>query len=467
MSTWCRDSASFRDPGGFVFTRDGVLYRQVNESFAAQYAELIESGLYEELTGAGLMVEHEEVALRLDGAPPAHVVLKPRIVPFISYPYEWCHGQLKAAALLTLELQKRAVARGLLLRDASAYNVQFVGGRPVLIDTLSFGPLVDGEPWGAYRQFCQHFLAPLALMSHVDPSLACLLRTHIDGVPLPLAARQLPFSTRFRPGLLTHLHLHARSVVHRSDPDAAAVQMRTSRPRMTRTALLGLIDSLESTVHGLTYDPSGTVWGDYYAHTNYSAPADQHKRDVVARMIQTARADRPIATVWDLGANTGAYSRVAADSGAHVISLDVDAGAVERHYRDCIARGDTRVLPLVQDLTNPSAGIGWKSKERRSLVERGPADLSLALALIHHLAIGHNMPLDEIAQFLRSVSRMLIVEFVPKDDSQVRRMLSVRADIFPDYHQPGFEAAFSSEFRVIERVPVNDSCRTLYLLEGL
>ena len=430
MRRWSRDSASFRDPGGFVFTLDGILYRQVNETFGATYDRLIDSGLYAELTEADLMLDHEEVALRLDGAPTPRAILRPRLVPFISYPYEWCHGQLKAAALLTLELQKRAVARGLVLRDASAYNVQFVAGRPLFIDTLSFGSLVDGEPWGAYRQFCQHFVAPLALMSHVDASLAGLLRSHLDGIPLPLAARQLPLSTRFRPGLLTHLHLHARSIVRRSDPKPAADRAGTRRPRMTRTALLGLIDSLEGTVRGLTYrsaeDSLGRLLRAYEllsvgraAQTGSGcpddwdgagAPADRHdlgsRREYRRLQPGGRRVGRACGQFrFRCRGRRAALSRlrrarrnagVAAHSGSH---------QSERGNR----------------VEVPGAAFTRRPRPRRSL---------LALALIHHLAIGNNLPLDEIAQFLRSISRMLILEFVPKEDSQVQRMLSVREDIF-------------------------------------
>jgi len=466
MTAWTRNPASFRDPSGFVFTQDGVLYRQVNESFAPNYDRLKRSGLYTELTELGLMVEHDEVELRPDGAPPAHVVLRPRPVPFISYPYEWCFGQLKAAALLTLELQRRAIARGLVLRDASAYNIQFLDARPALIDTLSFGALVEGEPWSAYRQFCQHFVAPLALMAHADGSLGQLLRVHIDGIPLDLAASLLPFSTRFRPGLLTHLHLHARSIVRRSKLPVAAGAETASHRRMSRSALLGLADSLESTVRGLAWEPARSVWADYYANTNYTPGAERNKQQLVSRYIETAGARGRLSIVWDLGANTGAYSLIAAAAGAHVVSLDMDHLAVERHYRDCVSRGETRILPLVQDLTNPSGGIGWRNAERRSLAERGPADLALALALIHHLAIANNLSLDEIASFLRSIARTLIIEFVPKDDSQVRRMLAVRPDIFPDYHQGAFEAAFQREFDILNRESIGESSRTLYLMEA-
>ena len=465
MTAWTRSPASFRDPSGFIFIRDGVLYRQVNESFAPHYDRLKRSGLYNELTDLRLMVEHDEVEFRPEGAPPAHVVVRPRPVPFISYPYEWCFGQLKAAALATLELQKHALAHGMVLRDASAYNIQFLDGRPVLIDTLSFGPLIDGEPWSAYRQFCQHFVAPLALMAHANASLGQLLRIHIDGLPLDLAASLLPLSTRFRPGLLTHIHLHARSVATRSNLPAADATGRATHGRMSRLALLGLMDSLESTVRGLTWEQRGSVWADYYANTNYTQAAERDKQQLVSRFIQAARARGSVSIVWDLGANTGVYSRIAAAAGAHVISLDMDHGAVERHYRDSVSRGETRILPLVQDLTNPSGGTGWRNAERRSLAERGPADLVLALALLHHLAIAGNLPLCEIAAFFRSIAVRLIVEFVPKDDSQVRRMLAVRPDIFPDYHQEAFEAAFRRKFRIVDRAPISDSRRTLYLME--
>ena len=193
-----RVAGSFRDPAGFVFTRDGVLYRQVNESFRSNFEALSTSGLYDALTERGLLIRHEEV----DEAPAdpsvAAVVIRPERVPFISYPYEWCPGQLRAGAIATLEAQKVALEHGMTLRDASAYNIQFVGGRPVLIDTLSFEPAVEGRPWVAYRQFCQHFLAPLALTSQVDVRLNQLSRVHIDGIPLDLAAALLPGSTNTR-----------------------------------------------------------------------------------------------------------------------------------------------------------------------------------------------------------------------------------------------------------------------------
>jgi ribosomal protein L11 methylase PrmA len=470
--TWTRDRGSFRDPSGFVFVQGGIAYRQVNDAFSDPYRALMGSGLYEELSRSRLLVPHEEVALRLPDAPAAFAVLRPEQVPFISYPYEWCFSQLKAAALLTLEIQRRALGRGLVLRDASAYNIQFIGPRPIFIDTLSFGPYVEGQPWSAYRQFCQHFLAPLALISYVDPSLSELLRLHIDGVPLSLATSMLPLKTKLKPGLLMHLHLHGRSEAKTSgapredavEPANGGPHRPPGSPAMGRTAMLGLIDSLDRAVRQLSIPQAKTLWSTYATHLNYSESAQQSKRELVARLIGDARASGRVDTVWDLGANTGAFSEIAARTGARVISFDVDHAVVEQHYNESIANGRDRVLPLVQNLANPSPAVGWNHAERRSLADRGPADLALALALVHHLAIGCNVPLPAVAEFFSRICRSLIIEFVPRHDSQVRRMLSLREDVFGDYTQEQFERAFGTHFRIAAAVPVDGTVRTMYLM---
>jgi hypothetical protein len=462
-----RNHASFRDPSGFVFSHGGTVYRHVNAAFGEPYRALMQSGLYEELARDRLLVTHEEVALRIPGAPPALAVLEPEQIPFISYPYEWCFSALKAAALLTLQIQRRALTRGLVLRDASAFNVQFIGVEPIFIDTLSFAPYAEGRPWDAYRQFCGHFLAPLALMSMVDPACRELLRSHIDGVPLALASRLLPMATRFKPGLLMHLHLHSRSEARtRSAPENGSSEKPPAHTRaMGRSAMLGLVDSLERTVRSLELRRADTLWSTYDTHWNYSAAAKTEKARLVAQMIETVAQAETIRTIWDLGANTGEYSQLAAGTGARVIAFDGDHQVVERHFARLTRETGRLVLPLVQDLANPSPALGWNSDERRSLLARGPADLCLALALIHHLAIGGNVPLDSIADFFARVARRLIIEFVPKEDSQVQRMLALREDIFSEYSEASFVAAFERHFRIVQTAPIADTVRTLYLLE--
>ncbi|MHB1296345.1 MAG: methyltransferase domain-containing protein [Anaerolineae bacterium] len=450
-------SGSFRDPSGFLFHREGVLYRQVNTAYREEYERLLGSGLYEALVADGLLIPHAEVDVTPAEAAHAFKIIQPEPIPFISYPYEWCFSQLQDAALATLTIQKRALEFGMSLKDASAYNIQFRQGRPVLIDTLSFACYQEGEPWVAYRQFCQHFLAPLALMSQTDVRLSQLLRVYIDGVPLDLASALLPWRTRLRFPLLTHIHMHAASQKRMSDRtvDTSATH------KISRMAHLGLIDSLESAVRGCTWRPQGTEWADYYTATNYAAAALEDKGAIVARYLEAIAPSQ----VWDLGANTGMFSRIASERAIPTVAFDIDPAAVEQNYRACRARDETHLLPLVIDLTNPSPGLGWAHHERMSFVERGPVDTVLALALIHHLAISNNVPLERVASFFADICHALIIEFVPKSDSQVQRLLATRVDIFDAYTPEGFERAFGRYFRIVEAGRVQGSERTVYRME--
>lgn len=472
-------AASFRDPGGFVFERDGLLLRQVNPCFAEHYDLLMHSGLYDELTAAGLLIEHEEADEPAWRFSEAHRVLRPRRVPLITYPYEWCFSQFQDAALATLDIQRRALARGLWLKDASAYNIQWLAGRPVLIDTLSLERYDEGRPWIAYGQFCRHFLAPLALMHHVDARLGQLSRVHLDGVPLDLASRLLPRWTKLTTGLGLHLHAHARSQRKHSHVSQSRLSSRENglspgignhqaARRFSRRALDLLLHGLEHTVRNLRPPRDKTPWSDYYtALHNYSDEALLAKERLVAGFVATVRPRN----VWDLGANDGRFSRLAAAHGTEVAAWDLDFACVERNYVQARGNGQGNVLPLLLDLINPSPACGWAHHERMSLAQRGPVDLVLALGLIHHLAIGNNLPLARVAEFLARLGRSLVIEFVPKTDSQVRRLLASRADVFPAYQREAFEAAFRAWFRIVaaEPIPGTESAtaagRTIYLME--
>jgi hypothetical protein len=447
---------SFRDPAGFVFERDGVLYRQVNVSFGDSFDRFRSSGLLGELVERGLLVRHEDAEASLAAGRDAHTVLRPEQVPVVSYPYEWCFGQLREAALTTLAAQRAAMSRGFTLRDASAYNVQFLRGRPVLIDTLSFEPIREDRPWAAYGQFCRHFLAPLALMATRDVRLGSLLRTHLDGIALDLAAKLLPRRARMRPGLMLHLSAHARSGGRATPP------VRGSG-RFSERAFRGLVESLESTIRGLEWDPPESVWTEYYERCRtYEPEAIARKEELVRKLIEGAGPE----TVWDLGANTGRFSRIAADRGAFTVSIDADPRVIEVSYRELVREGASSVLPLVMDLADPSPRHGWAHRERMSLADRGPADLVMALALVHHLAIGNNVPLPSLASWLRELGRWALVEFVPKSDPQVQEMLALREDVFSGYTEDGFRAAAEERFEVVGREPIEASGRALYLLRG-
>ena len=448
-------AASYRDAAGFVFRRGGTVYRQVNAGFREAFDAVERSGLFGELAGAGLLVAHEDAELALAPRPrDAYRVLRPALVEYISYPYEWSFSQLKDAALLTLDVQERALARGCVLRDASAYNVQFVGAQPVFIDTLSLAPLVEGQPWFAYRQFCEHFLAPLALMARRDVRLGALHRLYPDGVPLDLASRLLGTRAVMRLGLALHIRAHASAQRRFSGASTDAVKAR----RMSVRQLRQLAEHLRSTVEGLEWRPEGTVWADYERAHNYTDAGLAAKADAVRDALAGLR---PRLTL-DLGANTGTFSRIAVEGGSRVVALDGDPGAVELLYRRLRPAGERAILPLVMDLLNPSPSSGWGHRERLSLAERGPADVVLALALIHHLTLGGTVPLPRVAEYFATLGRAAVVEFVPLDDPQARRLVAHRPEVPHAYTREDFERAFAPLFATREVRPLADSGRLLY-----
>ena len=493
-----RLSSSFRDPSGFLFTENGTLFRCVGRRYRQHYDHLIQSGLYDKLVENELLIPHAEVdpgtIERYPGSrEDIYKIIQPERVPFISYPYEWCFSQLKDAAQTTLKIQKQALEHGMVLKDANAYNMQFHKGAPLLIDTLSFEIYQENQPWVAYRQFCQHFLAPLALMTSRDIRLGQLMRIYIDGVPLDLASGLLPIFTWLKPALLTHIHLHAKAQKRYERQgigghDVIVFPNTLSKRKLTKHSLIALIHHLEAAVSALQWRPTGTEWADYYEGTNYSPAAMNHKKKLVDAYLKEIKPR----TVWDLGANTGVFSHIAAANDAETVAFDVDPAAVEKNYLvvkeghvsrgiELVKRGQISqsrgadcksvplsksILPLCLDLTNPSPTIGWSNAERLSLIERGPADMVLALALIHHLSISNNTPLLNIAAFFSRICKSMIIEFVPKNDSQVQRMLRTREDIFPDYNQDHFETAFGGNFSLTKHEKIADTERTLYLMRN-
>ena len=430
-----REPSSFRDPSGFLFLRDGILYRRINISYKENFDYFLKSGLYKFLTDDGLFVSHEEVGGEIGNlfsSKDNYKTIKPKYIPFISYPYEWCFSQLKDAALITLEIQKKALGFGMSLKDCSAYNIQFYQGKPIFIDTLSFEKYKEGEPWVAYRQFCQHFLAPLALASYTDIRLQQLLRIYIDGIPLDLASTLLPYQTHLKFGILSHIHLHAKSQKYFSESGEDIKKKYT----MSRHKLMALIDSLESAIKNLHWKFTETEWGDYYDRTNYSEDGLEEKNKIVSSFIDELNPK----VVWDLGANNGLFSRTSASKNIFTVSFDIDPVAIEASYSQMVRQKEKNILPLIMDLFNPSSSLGWNHKERLSLAERGPADTALALALIHHLVISNNLPFSSVAEFFSNICGSLIIEFVPKSDSQVKKLLTTREDIFPGYSQEEFES---------------------------
>lgn len=444
------EHSSFKDRAAQVVSYNGEIYRLIYDSGKADYDKLMTSGLYDFLVSNGKLISHIEY----EKFVPVYKVIKPQEV-FITYPYEWSFSQLKDAAILTLDIQEAALKHGMSLKDANAYNVQFYNGGPVFIDTTSFEIYKENSPWAAYNQFCRQFLAPLALMSKKDISLSFLLAQNLDGIDISLASKLLPFCSYMDSGLLRHIHLHSR-VQHRYADSDKKVDMKFSRFQME-----SLIYDLKTCIKNLKIKKFNTEWGDYYSNTNYSEKNFSLKREILEYFKNKIDAD----FVLDFGANTGLFSRIFKDKAKLILSCDIDTQAVEENYFSIRKNNEKNVLPLVIDICNPTPALGWNGEERQSFFERVKnADVVLALAFIHHLAIGKNLPFEKIAQTFARLGNYLIIEFVEKNDSQIQKMLLNREDIFEDYTIENFEKVFSEFYLIEEKVCLTDSCRALYLM---
>jgi hypothetical protein len=433
------EESSFRDPAGQVIIKGNKYLRQVNPCYFDEYQHIMSSGLYDELADKALLLKHTEIARTSEA-----IVLEPEQLWFASYPYEWCFSYLKQAALVTLEANRIALKYDMVLKDASAYNIQWHDGRVALIDTLSFASYQEDQPWIAYRQFIEHFLGPLLLIVYGKGFLHRLPEILMEGIPADVTARLLPARLRLKPSLMMHLYSQTMAKYIKSNRKVS----------MSRRNLEALLDSLEHLVSGLTYETKSD-WTEYQDADSYSEVAREAKKGIVSGML----ADLPKGSLCDLGANTGEYSGLARDMGYKVLATDKDYDCVES-----IARRHPDILTLVVDLCNPSPAIGWANKERRGFLERLKVDTISALALIHHICIGSNVPVGKVAELLASHCSNLIIEFIPPEDPKA--VLLAGDKQFPSYSQQLFEGEFSRHFNIIQRVDIEDSCRSIYRMLG-
>ena len=450
-------ASSYRDPSGFVFENGGKFYRYIAPQYFGDYEMLMESGLYKALRDANRLVAHEEVtnttAFTLMPDQQGKIIL-PEQIPFISYPYEWSFDMWRDAALVTLKIASAALEKNMVLKDATPFNIQFFNGRPVFIDTLSFEQYATGTPWVAYRQFCECFLGPLLLMHYGHRDMGKLFLAYPEGIPLEVIKSLLPLKAKWN--IHVYMHIFLQEKIAGKKKNEKEMQREFSKAKLAL-----LIRGLENFVSGLKPKSNRSAWDDYYTDTVLGADYLAAKEKAVRALADEAEFN----TVLDLGANDGLFSLLLKDKAEYIIATDADSNCINALYKITRLQKIKNILPLVSALHTPSPAIGWANAERTSLTQRLKADLVLALALVHHLAISNNLPLDHIAQRLQGMGEWLIIEFVPKSDVKTQQLLASREDIFHNYSYEKFKESFAQKFDILREDNIGDSGRIIFLMK--
>jgi hypothetical protein len=435
--------------------------RALSERGLADWEALAASPLFREKVAEGKLVCTERV-LEPNGVPAElaqaeiAAVLRHERVPVVSYPYEWTFGMLKDAALLQLELMLGALDDGLVLKDGSPYNIQWRGVQPVFVDVGSFERLRAGEPWAGYRQFCTLVLYPLMLQSYRGVAFQPWLRGSLEGIEPAEMRRLLSFRDRFRRGVLSHVVLHTRLERRYADKE---VKSELRRAGFHAELIRANARKLRKLIGRLDWEPGRTAWSSY-GKTNPYEDADAAAKDAFVRQAAGVRRRR---LLWDLGCNDGRYTRAAAQESDYTVALDADAAVVEGLYHALREEGAETILPLVGNLADPSPGLGWRGRERRPLSERGIPDLTLCLALVHHLALSANVPVSEFLDWLAEFRTELVIEFPTREDPMVRKLLARKGPgANPDYEIDVFERGLAERWRIERREALPSGTRILY-----
>lgn len=459
-----RDAGSFRDPNGQVHLIDGRVFRTVQNRAKEQIEFLHREALIAEAVAAGFLVDTWE--LQSEAWPDALVcaahVFEHRKVPYVSYPYEWGFAALRSAALHHLDFQLWLLERDAALSDASAYNIQFVGGNPVFIDMLSIIPYEDGAYWAGYRQFCEQFLNPLLLRALKGVAHNAWYRGTQEGISSEDLAALLSLRDRMSPNVMTHVVMHAKLQRQARQQQGAAIERARTGRVLSRRAYWGLLTGLRNWIARLS--PAGhsdSTWGHYADDNSYSDSEGAQKAEVIATFCQKVKPGM----LFDLGCNSGAYSQIALKNGAKMaVGFDFDQTAVDKGFHRAKVE-DLSFLPLWLDAANTSPNQGWQQQERLGFLERAQAGAVIALAFEHHLVIGKNLPLQEVIAWLTSLAPRGLIEFVPKDDPTVEIMLALREDIFESYCEANFRDVLSRFARITGQTKVSASGRIIFEFE--
>ena len=444
-----KEPSSFRDPDSVLEFDTKFYYRKISANYLPHYLFFKKSGLKDELIKEGYILPFEEIVDEQPNVGFANQVLKTEKIPFVSYPYEWSFSQLKTAALQTLKINLKALEFGMILKDSSVYNIQFIGSKAIFIDISSFEIHKSNSLWSGYQQFCRHFLAPLLLASYKDVRLIKLLLLNLDGLDLSFTRKLLPIKSLFNTGVLLHLILNTTGIK----------TSRNKKNNLKEQGLISILVHLTDTIENLKLKNKNSEWADYYNNTNYSDSGLLQK----ASIIETFIKELNIKTALDVGANDGKFSKLLSNSSIYTVSTDIDELAVEKNFIDALRDENDNLLSLHLNFANPTPSIGWDNTERKSFYDRAKFDLVLALAVVHHFVITYDLSFEMIAEKFSQIGKYLIIEFPLPEDEKVQFISRNKPSQFSNYNIENFKSAFEKYFLELDNKFIESNSRVIFL----
>jgi SAM-dependent methyltransferase len=453
---------SYKDTAARVVLEEGIYYRYIFNEYQAEYDHLMQSGLYKTLTEKGLMIAHQE---ETQESADLYKKLKPQQIPFQSYPFEWSYGQWRKVLYVYLQINKIALAHGMILKDATPYNFYFERGKAVLLDTSSFDFFKEGDPWIAYRQFCSEMLSPFALMHYNGQRWARITQSHLRGMPLNFVSKQLPLKSWLNMTCLLHIHMHGKYAT--TDSENSSLRTSIKQKGFSKEKIVSLMKMLQSTVVNwkkpFSYEKH---WIDYYQKDIASDKYLEHKEVIIKEWLALLTKQNKLHSILDLGANTGKFSLIASEYADKVIALEYDDICVDAIDKATVSEKRNNIYCLRMDLAETTPNMGVLEKEFSSIYTRARSTMVMGLALIHHLFISNQLNFDQIASMFNEFSeKLVIIEFIPITDEKVQFLMKDKQREYADYTEEGFTKALKQYFQIKERIQLEGSERILYLLE--
>jgi len=455
-----KESSSFRDNFGSVYHSNGNILRTVNKVAEKNFHTLNEKNIFKESIDKGFLIDFEilDKDQHPDSLKDYNIILKAQKISFISYPYEWTFNQLKDAAIHHLNFQIFLLKLNCVLRDASAFNIQFYKGKPVFIDIMSLEEYKNGEYWSGYKQFCENFLNPLLLGHLKNIKHNDLFRGSIEGLDTVLLNKLLSFKDKISFNIFTHVVLQSKFLQQDINNPKATREKKNKLKKFKKTSYLYMLNQLKTWISKLKLKENKSIWGKYEKCNTYTEKSLSEKEKIVSQFVKKIQPNKLI----DLGCNNGQFCKIALENGAkEVVGVDFDINAISNTYR-MSKKDNFNLLPLFIDLSNPSPNQGWRQLERQGFKERFKCDAAIALAIEHHLIIGKNVPIDEFIDWIIDFGKFGLLEFIPKEDETIKDMLSTKEDIYFDYSQKNFEKELSKKANIINTYTLADSKRILY-----